>query len=804
MKHTTRPKMAGEKTPLWLIVLSIAFAGMSASGETWILNKTHSDAWWNMEYWTSADAQTNGLSSSALVAGDDYLVKSGYRLTLKKRDGFTGNSLTIGDESGAGTLRLEDNRVVFGNAGLFLRNGQLWNTKHGSDVNKLDTSSNLIGRVTVTAPKTSPFTYYSAYHNFYLLMDGELLGDDSAALQIGGEASSHSNCLLTVNHAAGFEGDIIVKSARTPGNGRDFGYGLGLGNSTYPGCISFKSADTLLMAPAVGSVASVSALEIAEGTRLRYDLDSTLGGAGLIDVYNTLTLPEGGVAVEAEYEPKASTTGEEIRCAILRAPPSMRLDAGAFSFSPNPKYALSSGKLPQRVHFEVDTDPATDRDTLYAVIEPIVTLKSGKYYANWQEYAASANVGSPFNAGSVCWSDNKPPHEKAHYLINTDVNLPLEHDKDWDFPGYSLMAGNENDFIAMFGKNKKFSVPLLESGSITLAVGQQATPSVFGGGKIRLHDGCQLKLQVFKSNSITVESEMEGNFDILLSGIKGYIKSFYLTAPNTNFLGRIVFGDIGSSAIENYQNLVVADARNLGGRLPEFRYDALALSEFGRVHVDSDITLASDANRGISVMGDGGAFSVKEGAVLECHWPIAIGAPLWKFQEGTLALGGEVRFVETANGVTNLVDAIPEDGVDRRLIVTNGFLKALAPDCVNGLTVELAQMQKRDIALVLDFAAGNEELARYGFRNVKTGTPFVGEKINVSVENADEASLGRLRRDKLGLVTVRTSVADDLSARLNVKRPDGRICSIVREDDPATGWSTFSMKVRFGFVVNVR
>ena len=162
------------------------------------------------------------------------------------------------------------------------------------------------------------------------------------------------------------------------------------------------------------------------------------------------------------------------------------------------------------------------------------------------------------------------------------------------------------------------------------------------------------------------------------------------------------------------------------------------------------------------------------------------------------------RFVETANGVTNLVDTVPEDGVDRRLVVTNGFLKALSPNCVNGLTVELAQIQKRDIALVLDFAAGNEELARYGFRNVKTGTPFVGEKINMSVENVDEASLGRLRRDKLGLVTVRTSVADDLSARLNVKRPDGRICSIVREDDPATGWSTFSMKVRFGFVVNVR
>ena len=797
--------MVGVKTPIWLIVLLVAFSGMVAFGETWVLNKTHADARFNMEYWTSADAQTNGLSSSALVAGDDYLVKSGYRLTLSKRDEFTGNSLTIGEEKSAGTLRLEDNRVVFENAGLFLRNGQLWNAKHGSDLNKVDTSSNLIGKVTVTAPKSSPFAYYSAYHKFYLLMDGKLIGEENVALQIGGESSSHSNCLLTVNHAAGFYGDIIVKSARAPGGGRDFGYGLGLGNSTYPGRISFKSADTLLMAPAVGSVASVSALEMAEGARLRYDLDSALGGAGLIDVYNTLTLPESGVVVEAEYEPKASTTGEEIRCAILRAPPSMRLDAGAFSFSPNPKYALSAGELPQRVHFEVDTDPATDRDTLYAVIEPIVTLKSGKYYANWQDYAASANVGSPFDAASApVWSDGRSPHEKAHYRINTDVNLPLEHDKDWNFPGYSLMAGNENDFLVMLGKNKKFSVPLLESGSITLAVGQQSTPSVFGGGKIRLHDGCQLKLQVFKGNSITVESEMEGAFDILLAGMKGYTKSFYLNALNTNFLGRIIFGNIGSTAIDTYQNLVVADARNLGGKLPEFRYDALALAEFGRVHIDSDITLASDANRGIAVMGGGGAFSVKEDAVLECHWPIAMGAPLWKFQEGTLALGGEVKFIEIENGATNLVDAIPDDGVDRRLIVTNGFLKALSPDCVNGLTVELAQMEKRDIALVLDFATGNEKLARYGFRNVKTDTPFVGEKINVSVENADEAVFDRLRRYKLGLITVRTSAADDLSARLNVKRRPGHICTIVREDDPATGWSTFSMKVRFGFAVNIR
>lgn len=807
MRIHSREIFSATRSLTVFLALLAAFSQKTVFGETWILNENQNDrygdedAQYNMKYWKSLDAQTNGLPSAALVAGDDYVVENNYQLSLKQGYVFTGNSLTVGGDS-AGKLWLRGNKVEFPNAGLVLHNGIMHNVKWRSDENTLTSSSNLIGKVTVTASKTNPFVYVSSYNNFFLLMDGVLAGDGNAAIQIGGEASVKSNCLLVVNHADTFFGGLTVKSVRTAaGNDRSFGYGLGLGNSSYPGHITFLTGDTLLVSPKVGVTAFVNSLEFAQGARLRFSFDPEVGQAGLIDVYGSLGLPESGIAVEAEYAPVVSTTGEEMRCAILRSPAGMRLDAKWFSFSPDMKYEHASDRLPQRIHFEVETDASTDRDTLYAVIEPIVKLNAGKYYANWQDYAASETVGSPFTNATV-WSDGRVPHEKAHYWIGEHVNLPLEHGVDWIFPGYSVIFEKENGLLVMLGKNKTFEVPLLEAGSMTLAVAQQSSPSVFCGGKVRLNDGCRLKLQVFKSNKICIDSELEGNFDVLLAGLTGYNKEFYLNALNTNFYGRIVFSDIGASTIDKCQTLVVADARNLGGDLSEFTYNALELAEFGRVQVVDDIVLGADANRGIMVTGDGGAFSVKTGATLKCHWPIAMNGTLWKFQEGTLALGGAVRFVEIDDGVTNLVDSLPEDVTRRQLIVTNGFLMALSPECVNGLTVKMAQ--NRDTGLVLDYATEDEELLKYGFRNVKTDTPFVGGKINVSVENVDDGNVGQLRRDRLGLVTVKTSVADDLAARLNVKRLSGRVGSLVREDDAETGWTIFSLKVLHGFVVNIR
>ena len=793
------------------LAFAALFLSLTASAETWLLTTNQkdkygaADAQYNMQYWTSVENATNGLTSSALVPGDDYLVEKGYQLSLKEGYEFVGNSLTIGSASTgkAGTLRLRGSKVAFPNEGVFLYKGSLANAKYRNNTGVINGYSNLLGKVTVTAPKSAPITFTSEYHNLHLYMDGELIGDSTAGFQIGDGNAIRSNCLFTVNHADRYFGDITVNSGRTNDTCHTFGYGLGLGPSTYPGRIALLTTGALLFSPRAGVTATVNALEFAEKSYLRFYYDPATEKSGFIDVTGSLTLPESPLVVQAEYTPVFSTTGEDVRCAILRGPAGVRLDSAQFVFEPDVKFEPGSGKAPQRLHFEVETDATTDRDTLYAVIEPIIKILS------WDgdergEASAMANGTSLTNA--LKWGDGRVPHANAHYYVNTYLNSTFG-EEDYAFPGRSLIYNNGTFFI--FGRHR-LSFPVLDVGVMRFRSCQSAKATICGGTLYAKQ--ASVKFSSFDGKPLRIESEIVGNAEILLSGESGtgtHHGIFEFAAFNTNSLGRIYFdavkdGEGTPNYREAYLTLMFFDERNLGAALPAFMFDAVNLGAYGEVAVTNDVTLLAERNRGIFVNRGGGRLDVAEGATLDCLWPITLDDPLWKSGAGTLALGGAPGFIEDVDGVTNRVETLPEDEAKRLLIVTNGYVKALSPDCVNGLTVSLAQNSVT--GLVLDYATEDDTLANYGFRNVKTDTPFIGDTIRVSVVNIGPEAFAASRRGKLGLLTVKTTVADadDLESRLLVTRPSGVISGVLREDDADTGWTTFSMTVRLGFTISIR
>jgi hypothetical protein len=207
-------------------------------------------------------------------------------------------------------------------------------------------------------------------------------------------------------------------------------------------------------------------------------------------------------------------------------------------------------------------------------------------------------------------------------------------------------------------------------------------------------------------------------------------------------------------------------------------------------------------NRGIFLSHEKGAkFVVDEGYTLKCNWPITLNGPLYKTQSGTLALGGGVKFYEVSEGITNITDALPEDSSKRLLVVTNGTIKALSHDCVNGLTVALAK--DRDTSLAVDFAETDCDLKRYGFYNVKTDTPFeASNPINIRIDNMDADTVKGLREYKQGLITVKTAAANDLGmdSLVRFKKPFASGCPnvrLVREDDSDTGLTTYSAQYKF-------
>ena len=140
--------------------------------------------------------------------------------------------------------------------------------------------------------------------------------------------------------------------------------------------------------------------------------------------------------------------------------------------------------------------------------------------------------------------------------------------------------------------------------------------------------------------------------------------------------------------------------------------------------------------------------------------------------------------------------------------MTNGAVKALRHDCLNGVTVELLE----NGCLALDSNPDDAQVRRYGFYNVNTDTPFPADgEINVRIDNPDYAALAAAKEDyKLGLLTVKTSAADALNLGSRVKfnkscAIDGLLERVIREDDAETGWTTYSACYDFvGFQVIVR
>ncbi|MBR3822397.1 MAG: hypothetical protein IKJ37_12360, partial [Kiritimatiellae bacterium] len=146
--------------------------------------------------------------------------------------------------------------------------------------------------------------------------------------------------------------------------------------------------------------------------------------------------------------------------------------------------------------------------------------------------------------------------------------------------------------------------------------------------------------------------------------------------------------------------------------------------------------------------------------------------------------------------------------VDCRLSVTNGAVKALRHDCLNGVTVELLENGR----LALDFNPDDVQVRRYGFYNVNTDAPFPADgEINVRIDNPDYADLLASKENyKLGLLTVKTSAANalNLGSRIKFNKSrivDGLLERVIREDDAETELTTYSAYYDFGgFRVIVR
>ena len=226
-------------------------------------------------------------------------------------------------------------------------------------------------------------------------------------------------------------------------------------------------------------------------------------------------------------------------------------------------------------------------------------------------------------------------------------------------------------------------------------------------------------------------------------------------------------------------------------------YNALELQGYHVLYARNSLTLSVDVNRGIYVSQDGGRLFVTNDATMTCWWPITLNAPLYKEGPGTLALGGAIRFVD---GEGEPTDDLPAEAVKRTFVVTNGCVKALSSDCLNGLTVDLGP----GTTLAIDLDTADADLRTYGIRNVRTDEPFGAGPITIVADNLPEQTSAG---GKFGILTVKTAVADAIRNRLTVVRPkvqDLTRC-LVRTDDATGDTTTFSVEYKVsGLLIRFR
>ena len=202
-----------------------------------------------------------------------------------------------------------------------------------------------------------------------------------------------------------------------------------------------------------------------------------------------------------------------------------------------------------------------------------------------------------------------------------------------------------------------------------------------------------------------------------------------------------------------------------------------------------DITVSTNLNRGLAVYGNGvvntAAYSLNLGM------PLTMDGTLYKAGAGMLRLDANRHAVGEGGGT---------------IVVTNGTLAVAAADAINGIAVSFAP----GTALVLKTNLADEELTRYGIRNVGLAEPFVLAEgmtaLPLTVDSSDGGELLRGQGGTVGILTVSDSATNLLDSAVTVPRTyRGFKFSAVKVHDDENGWTTYAAQYDpTGCVISIR
>ena len=555
------------------------------------------------------------------------------------------------------------------------------------------------GLIVVTAPESEPFHLMGQYG---------ASADAPSYFTINASISSERNCALA---AAGtkwvdwtFNGDM----------------------SGYKGTLDFSSGHVALTFGANTGTIAMKSLKFGAGTSVKV-LNTTpiraesltIGNGDTFDFsISSGTCPSfsaDSVVVSGttvfNLDSETSFDGVTNRFALVSSA------VGGLSLA-NFTANATGGSLRNFAGLEIETGANGTSQTLYALYAPSVMLVKSDSRNKETGYSSAMDSG-------VSWSDGNTPHSGAHYLITNDSTRVTGRSSYLSGEPMRVFlhtpeTSGTNEFLGasltlcdlcrlyLFGKAFKTSQLVLGSGS-EIWCGQGQSPTIIAD-EIRTLGVGEIWLGSYASGMMTINAPVTGGARLVLGGVTstGSARGNYdLGKGLTNFLGTVCVTQKNNTATygSNEQQLRLKSGYSLGGALGEFRADALTLSAYSVVEAIEDVELPAGLNRGLSVVGTG-RIKVSNGKTLTLGWPLTVDGTLYKSEPGTLTLGANRAGIGENGGA---------------VVVTNGTLAVAAVDAVNGFSVSFAP----GTALSLKVNLADEELTRYGIRNVGLSEPFV-------------------------------------------------------------------------------
>ena len=355
--------------------------------------------------------------------------------------------------------------------------------------------------------------------------------------------------------------------------------------------------------------------------------------------------------------------------------------------------------------FKIETD---DQNRRVLVLVPKPVVQSSKEFPS--------SLGGPNNAGNGYWINFEGAPRSGYDFLMTHKMSELGNEP---FVGDSITYAKNSDStpinVRVGGGTAKTKEPNVSYINASVYYTRYFIPNYSGiqqvvNGKLHvigaLGDANPIEFRAKYGEGFNLGGTIEYAFDVDgeapikltcdASGARNAQLTF--SGDNSAYKGKITVTDnYATNVLVNPElsglRLIFNEAKNLGGALDAFAYDALKVDRYARLCPSQDVVLDT-VNRGVYVTT--GGVDVASGVTLKVLEPLRVNGMLFKLGAGTLALGGTLDF--GSNGKTV--------GSRNELFVREGYVEALADSSVSGFKTVFADGAGIKVAPVAGVTTG--------------------------------------------------------------------------------------------------